>query len=38
VAGWDSSSVKALPLANGVPTGVEHVFDCPGAGWLLLWE
>lgn len=38
VAGWDSASVKALPLANGVPTGVTHLFDCPGAGWLLLWD
>ncbi|RYE45352.1 MAG: hypothetical protein EOP24_20425 [Hyphomicrobiales bacterium] len=38
VAGWDSGAVKALPLANGVPTGVEHLFDCPGAGWLLLWD
>ena len=38
VAGWDSSSVKALPLADGVPTGVVHLFDCPGAGWLLRWS
>jgi 6-phosphogluconolactonase (cycloisomerase 2 family) len=38
VAGWDSGGVKALPLTNGVPTGVEHLFDCPGAGWLLLWN
>ena len=38
VAGWDSSAVKALVLENGVPVAVEHVFDCPGAGWLLLWE
>jgi 6-phosphogluconolactonase (cycloisomerase 2 family) len=38
VAGWDSSTVKALPLANGVPTGVTQLFDCPGAGWLLLWN
>ncbi|RZI99854.1 MAG: hypothetical protein EOO54_27680, partial [Haliea sp.] len=38
VAGWDSGAVKALPLASGVPTGVEHLFDCPGAGWLLLWD
>lgn len=37
VAGWDSSAVKALPLENGVPTGVTHLFDCAGAGWLLLW-
>lgn len=38
VAGWDSSSVKALPLKDGVPTGVTHLFDCPGAGWILLWD
>lgn len=38
VAGWDSGAVKALPLADGVPTGVEHLFDCPGAGWLMLWD
>lgn len=38
VAGWDSSSVKALTLSDGVPTGVTHLFDCPGAGWLMLWE
>lgn len=38
VAGWDSSTVKALPLENGVPTGVRHLFDCPGAGWLMLWD
>lgn len=37
VAGWDSSAVKALPLADGVPTGLTHLFDCPGAGWLMLW-
>ena len=38
VAGWDSSAVKALPLADGVPTGVTHLFDCPVAGWLMLWD
>lgn len=38
VAGWDSSAVKALPLRDGVPTGVTHLFDCPGAGWLMLWD
>jgi len=38
VAGWDSSAVKALPLRNGVPTGVISLFDCPGAGWLLLYD
>ena len=29
---------KALVLEDGIPVAVEHVFDCPGAGWLLLWE
>lgn len=38
VAGWDSSSVKAMPLVGGVPTSVTHLFDCPGAGWLMLWD
>jgi hypothetical protein len=38
VAGWDSSAVTALVLENGVPVAMEHLFDCPGAGWLLLWE
>lgn len=38
VAGWDSGSVKAMPLKDGVPTGVTHLFDCPSAGWLMLWE
>lgn len=37
VAGWDSASVKALTLSDGLPTGVTHLFDCPGAGWLMLW-
>lgn len=38
VAGWDSGTVKALELVGGVPTAVTHLFDCPGAGWLMLWE
>lgn len=38
VAGWDSGTVTALPLTDGVPTGVTPLFDCPGAGWLLLWD
>ena len=38
VAGWDSSAVTALVLEDGVPVAVEHLFDCPGAGWLLLWD
>lgn len=36
VAGWDSSRVVALPIAEGVPTGVGALFDCEGAGWLHL--
>lgn len=38
VAGWDSGTVVALPLVDGVPVGVTPLFDCPGAGWLLLWH
>lgn len=39
VAGWDSSTVKAIPLKEGVPAGVtHHLFDCAGAGWLMLWD
>jgi len=38
VAGWDSSAVKALPLHHGIPAGVEHLFDCSGACWLLHWK
>lgn len=34
IAGWDSSRVVAMPLAGGVPQGVEPLFDCAGAGWL----
>ena len=37
IAGWDSSEVKALPLVDGKPGPAELVFDCPGAGWLLLY-
>jgi 6-phosphogluconolactonase (cycloisomerase 2 family) len=35
VAGWDSSVVVAMPLADGVPGEAQHLFDCRGAGWLL---
>lgn len=38
VAGWDSSAVQALSLVDGVPSGVTHLFECAGAGWLLLWD
>lgn len=36
VAGWDSSTVVALPLTDGVPGPAEPVFASAGAGWLLL--
>jgi hypothetical protein len=38
IAGWDSSAVKALPLVDDRPGAAELVFDCPGAGWLLLYR
>jgi len=38
VAGWDSSAVRALPLDQGRPSGAHPLFDCAGAGWLMLWE
>jgi 6-phosphogluconolactonase len=38
VAGWDSSKVVALPLTAGVPGQAELVFECAGAGWLMLWR
>lgn len=37
VAGWDSSAVRAFSLADGRPTAGVTLFDCPGAGWLMLW-
>lgn len=36
VAGWDSSTVVALPLRDGVPGPAEPAFACPGPGWLML--
>jgi 6-phosphogluconolactonase len=38
VAGWDSSAVRVLPLDGGRPSEARPLFDCAGAGWLLLWE
>lgn len=35
VAGWDSGSVVAMPLTNGVPGEPRVLFECAGAGWLL---
>ena len=37
VAGWDSSAVRQLPLTDGRPSAARPLFDCAGAGWLLLW-
>lgn len=38
VAGWDSSAVRQLPLDGGRPSEARPLFDCAGAGWLLLWD
>lgn len=38
VAGWDSSQVRAFSLDDGRPSAAVTLFDCPGAGWLMLWE
>jgi len=38
VAGWDSSAVRQLPLDSGRPSEARPLFDCAGAGWLLLWD
>lgn len=38
VAGWDSSAVRVMPLDNGRPSDARPLFDCAGAGWLMLWE
>ncbi|MBN9345586.1 MAG: beta-propeller fold lactonase family protein [Devosia sp.] len=38
VAGWDSSAVRAFPLRGGQPAEATTLFDCPGAGWLMLWD
>ncbi len=38
IAGWDSSRVTGIALnADGVAGPAETLFDCPGAGWLLLF-
>lgn len=36
VAGWDSSTVVALPLVDGVPGPAEPLFACASPGWLML--
>jgi 6-phosphogluconolactonase len=36
IAGWESSLVVAMPLENGLPGAAQPVFECGGAGWLLL--
>ncbi|MDR3470270.1 MAG: beta-propeller fold lactonase family protein [Devosia sp.] len=36
VAGWDSSRVMRMPLRDGRPDQAELVFECAGAGWLML--
>jgi 6-phosphogluconolactonase (cycloisomerase 2 family) len=36
IAGWDSSAVAAMPLADGVPGEPTALLACDGAGWLLL--
>ena len=38
VAGWDSSAVRAFTLKAGRPEASTTLFNCPGAGWLTLWE
>lgn len=38
VAGWDSSAVRVLPLDQGCPSDARPLFDCAGAGWLMLWD
>lgn len=35
VAGWDSSTVAALTLVDGIPGPARTLFECAGAGWLL---
>lgn len=37
IAGWDSSAVSVLPLDRGRPSDAQPLFDCAGAGWLMLW-
>jgi 6-phosphogluconolactonase (cycloisomerase 2 family) len=36
IAGWDSSQVVAMKLADGVPGPAFEVFACGGAGWLFI--
>ncbi len=36
IAGWDSSCVMAMPLNAGRPGPAELIFECPGAGWLMV--
>lgn len=38
IAGWDSSAVRVLPLDHGRPSDARPLFDCAGAGWLMLWD
>lgn len=38
VAGWDSSAVRAFSLRDGRPGEAVTLFECPGAGWLTLWD
>ena len=38
IAGWDSSRVTAVALSlDGVTGSAKRLFECPGAGWLLLY-
>jgi 6-phosphogluconolactonase len=34
IAGWDSSAVVALPLADGMPQPAVPLFECGTPGWL----
>ena len=36
VAGWDSSTVVAMPLTDGVPGPAGPLFPIAGPGWLML--
>ena len=38
VADWDSSQVRCFSLQDGRPAAGVTLFDCPGAGWLMLWD
>ncbi len=38
IAGWDSGRVTAIELTpDGVAGPAEALFECPGAGWLLMF-